>query len=88
MSGGRFLGWLLVLILVVTSGVQVAYSAKENRDLHIAFEASQRSLDEALAVQSRLLIERSTLSAYQNVERTAQAKLGMRFPHSVERVTK
>jgi cell division protein FtsL len=50
-------------------------------------EAAQRSQDEALAVQSRLLIERSALAAYQNVERTAQVKLDMQFPTTVERVS-
>lgn len=88
MSGGRFLIWLLVLLLVVVSGLQVAYSAKENRDLHMLLEAAQRSQDEALAVQSRLLIERSALAAYQNVERTAQVKLDMQFPTTVERVSR
>lgn len=88
MSAGRFLLWLLALLLVVVSGLQVAYSAKENRDLHMSLEAAQRSQDEALAVQSRLLLERSALAAYQNVERTAQVKLDMQFPATVERVAK
>lgn len=88
MSAGRFLLWLLALLLVVVSGLQVAYSAKENRDQHMALEAAQRSQDEALAVQSRLLLERSALAAYQNVERTAQVKLDMQFPATVERVSK
>ena len=86
MSSARFALWLALLVAVVASGIQVAYSANETRDLHEALEAAQTSHDEAMAAQSRLLIERATLAAYQNVERTAQLELNMRFPQTVERV--
>jgi cell division protein FtsL len=85
MSGGRFLVWLLTLLLAVASGIQVALSA---RRLHAALEAAQQSQDEALAMQSRLLIERAALAAYQNVEQTAQGTLKMQFPQAVTRVTR
>ena len=88
MSGGRFLVWLLTLLLAVASGIQVALSAHDARRLHAALEAAQQSQDEALAMQSRLLIERAALAAYQNVEQTAQGTLKMRFPQAVTRVTR
>lgn len=86
MSSTRFSLWLLTLLAVVASGIQVAYSAQESRQLHIALEAAQQAHDEAIAAQSRLLIERAALAAYQNVERTAQEELKMQFPASIERV--
>lgn len=86
MSGSNFLIWLTMLLIVVGSGIQVAVSAQQTRILHAQLEAAQKGQDDALAVQSRLLIERAALAAYQNVERAAQAELGMEFPKSVQRV--
>lgn len=86
MSGSHFLVWLAMLLLVVVSGVQVAVSAHQTRTLHAQLESAQKAQDDALAVQSRLLIERAALAAYQNVERTAQTELGMDFPKTVQRV--
>jgi len=85
-SGTRFLLWLVVLVAAVASGIQVALSAHQARSLHTQLEAAQKSQDDALAVQSRLLVERSALAAYQNVERTAQNELKMQFPRRVKRV--
>ena len=86
MSGSNFLIWLAVLVFAVGSGVQVALSAHQTRTLHAQLEVAQKAQDDALAVQSRLLIERATLSAYQNVERAAQTELKMQFPKSTKRV--
>jgi cell division protein FtsL len=87
LSGLRFLFWLAALLLAVLSGIQVASSAHEARKLHGEFEVAQKAQDNALAVQSRLLIERSALAAYQNVESTAQQQLGMEFPKAVKQVS-
>lgn len=35
---------------------------------------------------TRLLLERSALSAYQNIERVAVTELAMTFPEQVERI--
>lgn len=86
MSGSNFLIWLAVLIFAVGSGVQVALSAHQTRTLHAQLEVAQKAQDDALAVQSRLLIERAALAAYQNVERTAQAELEMEFPQRAKQV--
>ena len=88
MSGLRFLLWLAALVVAVLSGIQVSISAHEARRLHGEFEAAQKAQDNALAVQSRLLVERSALAAYQNVESTAQQQLGMEFPKTVKRVSR
>lgn len=88
MSGLRFLLWLAALVVAVLSGIQVSISAHETRRLHGEFEAAQKAQDNALAVQSRLLVERSALAAYQNVESTAQQQLGMEFPKTVKRVSR
>jgi len=80
--------WLLLIVLVaaVASGIQVALQSHEVRRLHGEVQAAHRAQDELLAEYSRLLLERSTLAAYQNVERLAQAELAMQFPETVERL--
>ncbi|MAT84921.1 MAG: cell division protein FtsL [Gammaproteobacteria bacterium] len=75
-----------LLLAVVASGVQVALVSHDVRLLHGDLEAAQRAQDEHLAEHSRLLLERSALSAYQNVERVAETELDMRFPDKVEQL--
>jgi cell division protein FtsL len=85
------LRWLVVaiaaLVGVVVSGIAIAWSSQTVRALHIAIDSSQREQDALLAEYSRLLIERSTLGAYQNVDQVAERRLSMTFPETVERVT-
>jgi len=80
--------WLLLFVLVaaVASGIQVARQTHEVRSLHGAMQDMHEAQDELLAEYSRLLLERSTLAAYQNVERLAEAELAMQFPETVERL--
>ena len=82
----RSLICLLLLVVVVGSGIQVALVSHEVRRLHGELEAAQKAQDEHLAEYSRLLLERSALSAYQNIERLAETELAMQFPESVERI--
>ena len=86
MSVARFATWVLLLLAVVLSGVQVASTSQEVRRLHVVREEAQRRQDEHLAEYSRLLIERGALSAYRNVERVARDELAMSFPEDVERI--
>ncbi|MEQ8857360.1 MAG: cell division protein FtsL [Pseudomonadales bacterium] len=82
-------GVLALLVLfggVVASGIQVALVSHEVRLLHGELEAAQRAQDEHLAEYSRLLLERSALSAYQNVEHLAETQLDMQFPDTVEQL--
>ena len=80
-------GFLLVLIAgAVVSGVQVALQSHEVRELHSEVQSQHRAQDDLLAEYSRLLLERSTLAAYQNVERLAETELAMGFPETVERL--
>jgi cell division protein FtsL len=85
-SARAVLALLLLLLAVVGSGIQVALVSHEVRRLHGELEAAQRAQDAHLAEYSRLLLERSALSAYQNVERLAQSELAMQFPDDVERI--
>ncbi len=86
MSVARFAVWVLLLLLVTATGVQVAYTSQEVRRLHVAREEAQWEQDEHLAEYSRLLIERGALSAYRNVERVARDEIAMSFPEEVERI--
>ena len=82
--------WLLmgtlVYLGVAATGIGVARFSQETRALFFALEQDQRAQDALLAQYSRLLLERSTLAAYQNVDDIAEQRLGMRFPEQVERV--
>lgn len=84
MSGRQYLVVGALVIAVVASGIQVALVSHEVRQLHGELEAAQKAQDEHLAEYSRLLLERSALSAYQNVERLAERELAMQFPDTVE----
>ena len=86
MSVQKSVLWVVALLAVVVSGIQVAYSTSEVRELHAKLQEARHIQDDELAEHSRLLLERATLAAYQNVERMAQVELGMQFPKQVERV--
>lgn len=86
MKRRELLLFAMLLVAVVASGVQVALVSHEVRRLHGKLEAAQRAQDEHLAEHSRLLLERSALAAYQNVERLAEEELAMHFPERVERI--
>ena len=86
MSARTFVLWLLALVVLVISGIQVAFSTHNVRNLHIDLQSLQRQLDSAAEEYSRLQIELAAVAAYQNIERTAEEKLGMSFPTQVERV--
>jgi cell division protein FtsL len=67
--------WLVgagvVYVSVALSGVWIASLGQDVRGLFVAIEQNQQTQDALLAEYSRLLIERGTLSSYQNVERVA-----------------
>lgn len=77
---------LALLIAVVGSGLLAVWRADEVRQLHRSLEAARQRQDELAAEHSRLLLQRSALSAYYNVERVAARDLGMRFPDQVRRL--
>ena len=82
-----FLQWLLALVLLVGSGIQVTHSTHEVRRLHAALQDAQRIQDEGLAEHSRLLLEaRRTCCVSERGMRLAESRLQMQFPHRVERV--
>ena len=82
--------WLIAAVVVyfavALSGVWIASLGQDVRGLFVALEQNQQAQDALLAQYSRLLIERSTLSSYQNVDQVAEQQLTMRFPEIVERV--
>ncbi|MGE0625276.1 MAG: cell division protein FtsL [Pseudomonadales bacterium] len=86
MNARTFLGWLLALVFLVVSGIQVAFSTESVRERHKTLQSLQAELDAAAEEYSRLQIELAAVAAYQNVERTAEDKLGMSFPEEVQRV--
>ena len=71
---------------IAITGISIASFAQDVRSRFVALETNQRAQDALLAEYSRLLIERGTLSSYQNVDQVAARQLAMRFPELVERV--
>jgi cell division protein FtsL len=83
----RWLAWgIVVYTLIAASGMGVAAQSQRVRDLFAELERTQQQQDELLSEYSRLLLERSTLASYQNVDQIAEQSLAMRFPELVERV--
>lgn len=78
----------MIYIGIAVSGVWIAATAQNVRGLFIALQQNQKQQDSLLEEYSRLLIERSTLSSYQNVDQVAERQLAMRFPETVERVSR
>lgn len=87
MTGRSFLAFLLALLFVVLSGIQVSFATQDVRERHRELQALQSELDRAAEEYSRLQIELAAVAAYQNVERMAEESLQMFFPAEVERVT-
>ena len=81
-----FVIFLILLLLVTGSGIHVAVVSHEVRELHGELETAQKTQDRYLSEYSRLLLERSALAAYQNVERLAEVELAMHFPKDVEQL--
>ena len=81
-----FVYWLTGLLVLVLSGIQVAFSTHQVRGLHMDLQSLQGRLDDAVEEYSRLQIELAAVAAYQNVERTAEVELEMTFPDKVQRV--
>jgi cell division protein FtsL len=71
---------------IAATGISIASLSQAVRNLHIDLESTQREQDALLAEYSRLLIERSMLASYQNVDQVAERKLAMTFPEVVERM--
>ncbi len=87
-------GWWQLCVLVVLmvlfawSSALVVRKTDEQRALYSELQRVQARHDELLIEQSRLLLERGAMAAYQNVERVAEKDLNMRFPRSVEFVSR
>jgi cell division protein FtsL len=85
-NGRWLLAGVVVYALVAASGLGVAAQSQRVRDLFAELEHTQEQQDNLLSEYSRLLLERSMLASYQNVDQVAEQNLAMRFPELVERV--
>ena len=79
--------WLGVTVAVYAlaglTGIGVALKAAEMRALFTHLEDVREIRDGHLEEYKFLLLERATLTSYQDVERIAVAELDMRFPDEV-----
>ena len=71
---------LLLLVIVVLSGLSVAYVAYENRRLNNQIQQALDNRNNAQVEWGKLLLEHSTLASPGRIERIAKEKLGMAVP--------
>ena len=70
------------------SGIKVVEAAQDTRSLYQTLGEVQREQDALLEENSRLSLERSSLSSLQKIEQVAEEQLDMEFPVSVQGVTR
>ena len=76
--------WFLFLLgLNVVSALVLVFSTHELRQIHQSLDEAQRDEIAELARHSRLLLEKSTLAALNEVESVAIRELGMEFPNNL-----
>ena len=85
-SGGQLLLFACLAIAVAWSGLMVVDAAQSTRNLYQALGEVQREHDALLEENSRLSLERSTLSSLPKIEQVAQEQLDMEFPVQVNGV--
>ena len=83
---------LLVLVMLFVgigySGVKVVEAAQDTRTLYQTLGEVQREQDALLEENSRLSLERSSLSSLQKIEQVAEEQLDMEFPVDVQGVSR
>lgn len=77
---------IVLLIGIVGSGLGVVKSAADTRAKYQALAELQKMHDGLLEEQSRLSLERSTMSSLQKIEQVAANDLQMHFPKNIMKV--
>ncbi|MRI35385.1 cell division protein FtsL [Endozoicomonas sp. OPT23] len=79
-ESNKWIGLLLMAVLV--SGVAVSYAGHENRRLHNILQQELDKKNKAQVEWGRLLLQQSTLTAPDRVEKIARNELAMEVPGS------
>ena len=80
----RQLLMLLLFLAVLVSAIGVSYSAHWNRQLLNELYAELSVRDKAQAEWGRLILEQSTWTAHNRIEKLATERLSMRIPDAAE----
>jgi cell division protein FtsL len=80
----RIVAFLLLLLLVVSSGVGVVYARHEHRQQFVALTALERERDELNIEFGRLQLEQATWAETNRIEQVARIALGMKYPDASE----
>ena len=80
--------FVVLLLAVVWSGLGVVDDARQMRSLYHELGEVQQQYDQLLENNSRLILERSTLSSHQAVEEVATEKMDMHFPDDIRQVAR
>lgn len=78
------LGLLVMMVLVMSSAISVAYSVHVSRQQVGELSRLLRMQDELQMEWEKLLVEINMLSAYNRVEINARNRLGMRAPDEAQ----
>lgn len=80
-------GVVLLLLVIVISGIATVYVRHQHRLVFIVLQEVQHQRDQLNIEWRQLLLEESTWSRHQLVERGAREKLGMTIPSADSVVT-
>ncbi len=76
----RFLFWLVLILVLITSAIAVVHSKYHSRLLFIEIQKQQRVLDKQMINWGLLQLEVTTLTAENRVELEATNKLDLVLP--------
>ncbi len=80
----RGIGFLLLLLLVVASGIGVVHARHEHRQAFIQLSTLERERDELNIDFGRLQLEQATWAETNRIEQIARTQLGMKYPDATE----
>lgn len=80
----RGIGFLVLLLLVVASGIGVVHARHEHRQAFIQLSTLERERDELNIDFGRLQLEQATWAETNRIEQIARTQLGMKYPDATE----
>jgi cell division protein FtsL len=79
-------GFVALLCSAAVTGLSIVDGAQQMRRLYGELGKMQQEHDAVLAENSRLRLERSSISSLQAIEQIANEQLQMQFPDQIEQV--
>jgi cell division protein FtsL len=80
----KVLGFAVLLLAVVGSGIAVVEARHQHRQLFIELSGLERERDELGIEFGRLQLEQATWAETHRIERIAREQLGMKYPEAAD----